>query len=255
MPRIWWDKGQRGGAGVTLAYILGAFFLAWLAVVVYRAWRQIREFRATGGGAAGGGMDGEPERLAVVVRDRDNWAEWLVRSRVAAAAGREPGMRVVLVDGGSSDDTPLILERLARRFSMGFCRAGDLGERCRRNARAAEGGAAGPGEQGRPTGPGGTAEPAGSGDLGCSNEPAISGGVSGPVGPGGPVSLGGTGGFSGPAGSNEPYGAAENMTEISCPGPCFRAAGMETDELHPARQVPPVRCVEYGSGMQAGDGS
>ncbi|MFA7467089.1 MAG: hypothetical protein WCY82_02345, partial [Desulfotomaculaceae bacterium] len=39
---------------------------------------------------------------------------------------------VVLVDGGSADQTPLILERMARRFNLGFCRLDDLGEQCSR---------------------------------------------------------------------------------------------------------------------------
>ncbi len=135
LPGISWGKGQRGGVVVTLVYIFSSFFLAWLVVVVYRTWRQLRN---TCGGTREGGRNGELAHLAVVVRDRDNRAEWLVRRRVAAAAGKEPGMRVVLVDGGSSDDTPLILERLARKYNMGFCRAGDLGEQCRCNSRFVE---------------------------------------------------------------------------------------------------------------------
>lgn len=122
---------------MTLAGILGLLFLAWFVVVLYRVLTQFRFARGAGGIMAGisCGRPGEPRRLAVVLRDQDSWAEWLVRSRIAAAAGREPGLRVVLVDGGSADDTPLILERLARRFNMGFCRVEELGGRC---ARAAE---------------------------------------------------------------------------------------------------------------------
>ncbi|KJS10326.1 MAG: hypothetical protein VR67_18635 [Peptococcaceae bacterium BRH_c8a] len=121
---------------LALAYLLGALFLGWLFVVLYRIWRQFLAARDVGEGRGKTGYAGhigDSKRLAVLLRDEGNWAEWIVRGRVAAAAvKREPEMRVVLVDGGSTDQTPLILERLARQFNLGFCRLNDLGEQCAR---------------------------------------------------------------------------------------------------------------------------
>jgi len=121
-PRIWWGKGCEVMV-LALAYLLGALFLGWLFVMLYRILQQFLAARDVGG---------DSKRLAVLLRDEENWAEWIVRGRVAAAAKRKPGTRVVLVDGGSVDQTPLILERMARQFNLGFCRLDDLGEQCAR---------------------------------------------------------------------------------------------------------------------------
>ena len=127
---------------MTLVYILGALFLGWLAWVLYRTWLLVRRRRT-------------PRRLAVLVRNGSDRVEWLVRSRLAAAGGREPGMRVVLVDGGSADETPLIMDRLARRFNMEFCRLMDLGTRCARV------------EDPRPSRSGNAARDTGAADIHC----------------------------------------------------------------------------------------
>lgn len=118
---------------LTLAYLLGALFLGWLFVVLYRILQQFLAARGVGGGRTG--YLGGTKRLAVLLRDEGNWAEWIVRGRVAAAVKREPEMRLVLVDGGSADQTPLILERMARQFNLGFCRLDDLGEQCARTGK------------------------------------------------------------------------------------------------------------------------
>ncbi|MCG8401341.1 MAG: hypothetical protein MJA84_07060 [Firmicutes bacterium] len=127
---------------MTLVYILGALFLGWLAWVLYRTRLLVRRRH-------------RPRRLAVLVRNGGDRVEWLVRSRLAAAGGREPGMRVVLVDDGSADETPLIMDRLARRFNMEFRRLMHLGPRCARV------------EDPKPSRSGNTARDTGTADIHC----------------------------------------------------------------------------------------
>jgi hypothetical protein len=104
-------------------------FLGWLAVMLYRIRRLVRAERRVAGavaaGCSGAGLgEGLPQRLVVLVQDRADYVEGFVR-RLAAQQGRLPVQRVVLVDGGSGDETALILKRLARRFNMGFYRLDD----------------------------------------------------------------------------------------------------------------------------------
>lgn len=66
-----------------------------------------------------GNGDAMPHRLEVLMQDQADSVEGLVH-RLAAILRRYPGLRVVLVDGGSSDETGLILERLARCYNLGF---------------------------------------------------------------------------------------------------------------------------------------
>ncbi|MBF7081632.1 glycosyltransferase family 2 protein [Desulfallas sp. Bu1-1] len=136
-------------------YALSVFFLGWLALVLSRVLRLYLAMRkpagrTAGGPGAGAGVWAGPgfgpgaagsrtpgverlQRLAVLVRDRADYAEGLVR-RLVAGLNRYPAMQTVLVDGGSSDETSLILERLAFRFNLGFCRLEDLGPVCPRTS-------------------------------------------------------------------------------------------------------------------------
>ncbi|SFR03657.1 hypothetical protein [Desulfoscipio geothermicus] len=114
---------------MVVVYALAAMFLGWLAVMLCRTWRLVRAERRVAGAVAvacGGAGSGEglPQRLVVLVQDQADYVEGLVR-RLAALRSRQPAQRVVLVDGGSGDETALILERLARRFNMGFYRMDD----------------------------------------------------------------------------------------------------------------------------------
>lgn len=114
---------------LTLAYLLIVLFLGWLLATAYRVGRRY---------PVAGGTGGEVKRMAVVIMNEDDRAEWMVRSKVAAAIKQAPRMRVVLVDGGSADQTPLILERLARRLSLGFCSSDDLGGQCPRSEKRSQ---------------------------------------------------------------------------------------------------------------------
>jgi len=119
-----------------MAYLLAVLFLGWLFAVLYRIWRYY--WAARGSGKENISLAGRPEevkRMAVLLNNEDKRAEWIVRSRVAAAIKQAPQTRVVLVDGDSTDQTPLILERLARQFNLGFCRLNNLGEQCARSGK------------------------------------------------------------------------------------------------------------------------
>lgn len=105
------------------AWLLSVCCLGWLVLVLCRVAREYRVMR----GPAGEGL----QRLVVLVRDRADYAEGLVR-RLVAGLNHNPVMQAVLVDGGSSDETALILERLAFRFNLGFCRLEDLAHLCPR---------------------------------------------------------------------------------------------------------------------------
>lgn len=119
---------------MSIVYALAVLFLGWLAVMAYRFWLQVRE-KKTKALVAAGGAAGEiresPGRqyLAVLLQDRSDYVEGFVR-RLAAGRERYPVLKAVLVDGGSSDDTALILERLARRFDMLFCHLSELDKDC-----------------------------------------------------------------------------------------------------------------------------
>ncbi len=115
---------DHGVSTLTFAYLLMALFFGWLAAVLYRIGRHYL--------IAGGSGEGI-KRLAVLMTDEGDRAEWIVRSKVAAAIKQSPRMKVVLVDWDSADQTPLILERIARQFNLGFCRLSNLGGQCVRS--------------------------------------------------------------------------------------------------------------------------
>jgi len=117
-------------------YGLAGLFVGWLAVMCYRVWRLAMACRAAGGcgaqglavrEAAGGvgegiGIGSRAEglqHLAVLVQDQADGVEGLVHRLAAVLSGR-PGLLVTLVDGGSADETALIVARLARRYNLEF---------------------------------------------------------------------------------------------------------------------------------------
>ena len=113
-------------------YVVAGLFLVWLAAVLLRV-RQMALAYRTAGRVCGSelamrGIDcgiARPRSLVVLVQDQAEGVECLV-SRLAAGLCCCPEQRVTLVDGGSADATGLILERLARRYNMGYYRlAGD----------------------------------------------------------------------------------------------------------------------------------
>ncbi|TYO94808.1 hypothetical protein [Desulfallas thermosapovorans] len=138
-------------------YVTAALFALWLAVMLYRVWRMVLAdgetgakapggstgevavgtveagimdnagFNVTGGNRDGGSGGTVPRRLAVLVQDQAGGVEGFVH-RLAAFLHGNPELRVALVDGGSTDETGFILERLARRYNMEFHRL--AGEKC-----------------------------------------------------------------------------------------------------------------------------
>jgi hypothetical protein len=70
-------------------------------------------------GGCGNNGDAMSHKLAVLVQDQADIVEAVVH-RLAASLRHRPGLRVVLLDGGSADETGLILERLARHYNMEF---------------------------------------------------------------------------------------------------------------------------------------
>jgi len=127
-------------------YGLAGLFIGWLVVMFYRVLRMMLSCKATGGcctrglvfrdvasaGAAVGnfyaGGDSSSEarsnRLAVLVQDQADGVEGLVH-RLAVGLRSRPELLVALLDGGSADETGLILERLARRYNMEFYQLAD----------------------------------------------------------------------------------------------------------------------------------
>jgi len=120
-------------------YGLAGLFVGWLAMVCYRVWRLALACRAAGGygtrglvgreaaGSEGGGCAAGHQHLTVLVQDQANGVEGLVY-RLAIALRSCPGLLVTLVDGGSADDTGLILARLARRYNIEFYRLDEAGQ-------------------------------------------------------------------------------------------------------------------------------
>ncbi|MCL2336438.1 MAG: hypothetical protein FWC60_03340 [Firmicutes bacterium] len=116
-----------------MVYLSTALFLGWLWAASYRIWRHY--LVARGAGKGNSSLAGSPEgmkRMAVLLKNEDQQTEWIVRRKVAAAIRQAPQMTVVLVDGNSTDQTPLILERLARQLDLGFCRLSSLDKQCAR---------------------------------------------------------------------------------------------------------------------------
>lgn len=91
---------------------LGALFGVWLALVLARVWNLYRSRDRVW-----------PE--VVLLLNQADCAEGVVR-RLAARRNQNPDLHPVLVDGGSTDDTPLILERLAWRLNLGWGRLDEL---------------------------------------------------------------------------------------------------------------------------------
>lgn len=129
---------------MAVVYLLGTLFLSWLALSIYRAWRLIREeyrvaravqvdYESIPGASKDMcerfDYDTLSQKSALLIQDQADYAEGFVR-QLAAKLNRYPALRAVLVDGGSSDDTALILERLARCLNMQFCCLVDLGSGC-----------------------------------------------------------------------------------------------------------------------------
>ena len=117
-------------------WVLAGLFVAWLALAVYRVWVQVRAaWNAAAPWDCPGGMKqirvSKSQRVAILLQDRAGQVEWFVR-RVAAGLEGQPGLQLVLVDGGSADGTDLVLERLARHFNLGFRRLAELNYPCRR---------------------------------------------------------------------------------------------------------------------------
>lgn len=69
--------------------------------------------------------------VALIVKNQEALIEGFLRSLLPLAAGEHGGVpyEVLVVDTGSTDDTPLIVERLARRNEgIRFFRMGEVGE-------------------------------------------------------------------------------------------------------------------------------
>ncbi|AGL03586.1 hypothetical protein [Desulfoscipio gibsoniae] len=96
-------------------YVTAAMFISWLLVMLYRVWRML-SYRGAGTVALGNNSEAVPHRLEVLVQDQADGLEGFVH-RLATALQCRTGM-VTLVDGGSADETGVILERLARRYNM-----------------------------------------------------------------------------------------------------------------------------------------
>ncbi len=128
-------------------YGLAGLFIGWLVVMFYRVRQMSLTCKAIGGcytrglglgmanaGAAGGnccaGNDSNSEAwsncLAVLVQDQADGVEGLVH-RLAVGLHSCPELLVALLDGGSADETGLILERLAKRYNMEFYQLADDG--------------------------------------------------------------------------------------------------------------------------------
>jgi glycosyltransferase involved in cell wall biosynthesis len=69
--------------------------------------------------------------VALIVKNQEALIEGLLRNLLPLSAGEHGGLpyEVLVVDAGSTDDTPLIVERLARRNEeIRFFRMGEVGE-------------------------------------------------------------------------------------------------------------------------------
>ncbi len=94
-----------------VVYGLTGLFIGWLAVMLYRVWRMVFGCRAN--------FAAWPNLLAVLVQDQAGGVEGLVH-RLVMGLRSCPEMSIALLDGGSADETGLILKRLARRYNMEF---------------------------------------------------------------------------------------------------------------------------------------
>lgn len=65
----------------------------------------------------------EEQFIVLTLQDREDVAEGLVRTIVCGKLAHNPNINLKLVDAGSEDTTPLILERMSTRYRLGFSRA------------------------------------------------------------------------------------------------------------------------------------
>lgn len=91
-------------------FLLGLAFVGWMLCVVIKYFGSSRCQRLP--------------VLAVLLQNQGDTVEGFVRR----AAAKNPGFRLVLVDMGSSDDTPEILNRMKKPFGFNYQTGNTLGD-------------------------------------------------------------------------------------------------------------------------------